>query len=396
MIQEFSIENTYSIKTRQTISFEAAGGADDAHCINVGGKKLLKLAALYGANASGKSNIIKAFNFYMNFITDSFTYLKPKMSIPFTPFLFDEKCKNSAGCFEIVFYLDDTQYKYEIALDTKKVIREDLIYFPENKEEILFSRIAASDGYDWKFGEQLSDIEQIKQIKNITRHNAAFLDTASQLNHFQLGNICWDLYSTKKIIDSDYQYTDLPLLYLENEISIHDIIDLLKKASIDDINNIILDFKEDTKSNASHEEIYFSHKFDKEYILPYSSESGGTRRFFNLIGPLFDSIKSKTNLFIDEIETSLHDDLLEFFISTFLNNSTRSQLLFTTHNQSLLDSELLSNDEIWFVQKDKTGGSEFFSLAEFKDIPPGVSRRKLYKAGTFGALPFISTYTRDT
>jgi AAA15 family ATPase/GTPase len=87
---------------------------------------------------------------------------------------------------------------------------------------------------------------------------------------------------------------------------------------------------------------------------------------------------------------------LEFFISTFLNNSTQSQLLFTTHNQNLLDSELLSNDEIWFVQKDKTGGSEFFSFTEFKDVPSGVSRRKLYKAGAFGALPFISTYTKDT
>jgi AAA15 family ATPase/GTPase len=130
--------------------------------------------------------------------------------------------------------------------------------------------------------------------------------------------------------------------------------------------------------------------------LPFDYESDGTQRLFTLAEPLLRLIHGHTFLAVDEIETSLHDDLLEFFVSAFLNNSTQSQLLFTTHNQSLLDSELLSNDEIWFVQKDKTGDSEVFSLAEFKDIPSGVSRRKLYKAGTFGALPFISTYTEDT
>jgi AAA15 family ATPase/GTPase len=108
-----------------------------------------------------------------------------------------------------------------------------------------------------------------------------------------------------------------------------------------------------------------------------------------------DCINSEKNLFIDEIETSLHDDLLEFFITTFLNNSKKSQILFTTHNQDLLDSDLLVDDEVWFVEKNKSGGSELFSLLEFEDVPEGVSRRSLYKAGAFGAKPFIYRYFKD-
>jgi AAA15 family ATPase/GTPase len=91
----------------------------------------------------------------------------------------------------------------------------------------------------------------------------------------------------------------------------------------------------------------------------------------------------------------LHDDLLDFFIRTFLENTKNSQLLFTTHNQNLLDSDLLRDDEIWFAQKDNGGGSGFFSLAEFKDVPENVSRRDLYKAGAFGALPRTSKFFEE-
>ncbi|MDR1146999.1 MAG: ATP-binding protein, partial [Spirochaetaceae bacterium] len=124
MILEFSIENTYSIKERQTISFEAVGDVDDQHIINAGNKKLLKLAAVYGANASGKSNILKAFDFYIQFILDSFTQLKPDEKIYFEPFFFDETTRQSSGFFEIVFYLNNNWYKYQIRLNKEKVLSE--------------------------------------------------------------------------------------------------------------------------------------------------------------------------------------------------------------------------------------------------------------------------------
>jgi AAA15 family ATPase/GTPase len=410
MIQEFSIENTYSIKTRQTISFEAAGGTDNAHCININGKKLLKLAAIYGANASGKSNIIKSFNFYTDFILNSFLTLKPQAPIPFTPFLFDSKYRDRPGSFEIVFYFEDLRYMYTIELDELFVYNESLVCGDTTTNEMVFyrrfkERRDQKIGYECFCSEKLEEDAEI--IMSKTRSNTSFLSTAAQFNQPQLIKIyqCLADMIMPEIRPSSRGFLQTTeLIEKDNKIK-EEILQLLGKADMGLIKDIIIEHKDITeisldgrkfKTAGPSTSISFSHHYDDDVKLPFNYESDGVQRLFILAGPLMRLTHEHTFLTIDEIETSLHDDLLEFFISTFLNNSTRSQLLFTTHNQSLLDSELLSNDEIWFVQKDKTGGSELFSLAEFKEIPPGVSRRKLYKAGTFGALPFISTYTRDT
>jgi AAA15 family ATPase/GTPase len=404
MIQEFSIENTFSIKTRQTISFEAAGDTDDLHCINAGGKKLLKLAAIYGANASGKSNIIKAFDFYMDFILNSFASLKPKASIPFTPFLFDDKNQKSYGNFEIVFYINnsltntDIQYTYYIELNSDHVQQERLIQNMGGVETLIYERhLNATDNtYNYKYNMLVAETDQLNHIAQMTRYNASFISTSAQLNFAFLGIIHQHLDNLVIMGDkSQLGYTSNILLQNHSRIPIEDVVNILKKASVD-VDDIEINFiKESGVPDFNKREIYFSHKYKKSYSLAYLDESKGTQQIFELSGLLLDGINGTKALFIDEIESSLHDDLLEFFISTFLNNSTQSQLLFTTHNQNLLDSDLLSNDEIWFVQKDETGGSELFSLVEFKDIPPDVSRRKLYKAGAFGALPFIRTFTGD-
>jgi AAA15 family ATPase/GTPase len=136
-------------------------------------------------------------------------------------------------------------------------------------------------------------------------------------------------------------------------------------------------------------EIRFSHQYAERFTLSLFEESNGTQRIFELAGPLFEILDSNKFLCIDEIEMSLHEELLEYFLKTFLRNSRGSQIMFTTHNQDLLDSDILRNDEIWFVEKDKTGGSGLFSLIEFKDVPEDVSRKRLYKAGGFGAMPLI-------
>jgi AAA15 family ATPase/GTPase len=409
MIQEFSIENTYSIKGRQTISFEAAADTDDIHCIDVNGKKLLKIAAIYGANASGKSNIIKAFDFYIDFIMNSFTSLKPQAPIPFTPFLFDSNCRDKPGIFEIVFYFEDMQYRYTIETDTRFIRNESLACEYDNTKEMIFSRRFHKSGdpgveYEWFHSNKLGRTKDIKAIVSMTRANAGFLNTAAQLRQPFFMKVYQYFVDTIMPVVRPLSRGILRTTELmeKNNKAKDEILQLLDKADMGLIRDIIIEHEDITeitidgksfKSADPSVRIYFSHHYDDDVKVPFSYESDGTQRLFTLAGPLLRLIHEQTFLAIDEIETSLHDDLLEFFISTFLNNSTRSQLLFTTHNQSLLDSELLSNDEIWFVQKDKAGGSEIFSLADFKDVSPGVSRRKLYKAGTFGALPFISSYT---
>ncbi|MDR1747475.1 MAG: ATP-binding protein, partial [Spirochaetaceae bacterium] len=129
------------------------------------------------------------------------------------------------------------------------------------------------------------------------------------------------------------------------------------------------------------------------YELPLNQESRGTQRFFELAGPLFELLQSPRLLCIDELESSLHQELTEFFLKTFLENSTCSQMLFTTHNLDLLDSELLTDDGIWFAEKAEDGGSTYSSIVEYKGIRKETSRKKLYKAGKFGAIPFISDFS---
>lgn len=410
MIQEFSIENTYSIKTRQTVSFEAADDTDDVHCINAGGKKLLKLAAIYGANASGKSNIIKAFDFYTNFIINSFASLKPQSPIPFMPFLFDSSYRDKPGIFEIVFYFENMRYIYTIEMDTRFVHNESLTCEYDNTKEMLFYRYFSKfDGseveYEWFHSNKLNG--DMRAIVSMTRVNAGFLNTAAQLKQPRLMRIYQYFVDTimPSVKPSTHEFLRTTDLIEKDNKNKDEVLQLLNKADMGRIKDIIIEHEDiekitiagrSFKTAGPSTRIYFSHHYDDDVRLPFDYESDGTQRLFTLAEPLLRLIHGHTFLAVDEIETSLHDDLLEFFVSAFLNNSTQSQLLFTTHNQSLLDSELLSNDEIWFVQKDKTGDSEVFSLAEFKDIPSGVSRRKLYKAGTFGALPFISTYTEDT
>jgi AAA15 family ATPase/GTPase len=414
MILEFSVENTYSIKDRQAISFEATGDVDDGHIIHAGNKRLLKIAAIYGANASGKSNMLMAFDFYIQFILDSFTMLKPQEKIPFKPFLFSENPEQSSGFFEIVFCFENLWYKYQVRLNQERVLYEYLASIEEKNEKIIFCFDTITNEYTYLDGDE--------KIANFVRPNTTFLSTSVQFNHSFLGKIY--LYLKNGIIGLEeltlFDYTR-NMLYSE-KIRIDDIIRLFDKAGIDHISDIRIQDKDLTSQEQymvkmvtdviekvkafkgkmfygdidnSAKEILLVHDYEKKYILSLFSESMGTRRIFELAGPLLDCIQNEKSMFIDEIESSLHDDLLDFFIRTFIENTKSSQLIFTTHNQNLLDSSLLRNDEVWFAQKDSNGGSEFFSLAEFEDIPENVSRRELYKAGSFGALPQTSRFFKE-
>jgi AAA15 family ATPase/GTPase len=414
MIQEFSIENTYSIKTRQTISFEAAEDTDDIHCIDADGKKLLKLAAIYGANASGKSNIIRAFNAYIQFILFAFSYLKPRDATKFVPFLFDRDLNKRPGTFEIIFYVDQIRYEYLLMMDSRCIHKECLNYSPRGKKKLLFERICLNPAdeweklnYKWRWGDSYSG-EKNKLVR-ITRSNVSFLNTAAQLKHplmEQIYNYFHGIHMPViKPVDQGLRvYTGEKI---ENNKKIkHDILNFLSKIDIGVINDITIEDQElpdfvvekypdeekpPRNSNGKYvvKEIRFSHQYAEKFTLSLFEESNGTQRIFELAGPLFEILNNNKFLCIDEIEMSLHEELLEYFLKMFLKNSTGSQIMFTTHNQDLLDSDILRNDEIWFVEKDKTGGSELFSLVEFKNVPEDVSRRKLYKAGGFGAMPLI-------
>jgi AAA15 family ATPase/GTPase len=423
MIQEFTIENTFSIKSRQTISFEASNnGADETHyCLDINGKKLLKIAALYGPNASGKSNVIRAFSYYIWFMQNAFSALKPKEDTGFTPFLFDKKTQKMPGTFELIFYMEKVKYEYLLVLDKNCIYKESLLFSPKNQKKLIFERVCLNAGKEWadleyayKWGDMFSGSK--KKIASMTRPNATFLNTAAQLNHPVIREVFdWlNKMHLPRIVPSNQRLLYYTIGQIENDAAIkNEVLSFLAKADFGHINDIMIKNKEipvsvieglpeNAKSGLKNpegkyitKEIFLSHNYNGNFTLPIREESRGTRRLLELAGPILEIIKNNKFLCIDEIEASLHEELLEFIIKIFLENSSGSQILFTTHNQELLDSGLLRDDEVWFIEKGDDGGSEYHSMAEYTGIRKNVSRMKLYKAGKFGALPIISDYVSE-
>ena len=417
MIQEFTIENMYSIKNRQTISFEAISNEIDKtnHFIDIGGKRLLKIIALIGPNAAGKSNMLHAFDNCFRFMMNGFTHLKPKEDTGFVPFFFDEESIKKPGYFELVFFMNKIKYEYQLIFDANFVHKESLFFSPKGQKKLIFERSCKNIyyqeklDYNYKWGDIFTGAKS--RIASMTRPNVTFFNTAAQLHHPLIQKIYdWLENSHLPIIIPSQQNL---LFWTIGQIEKDDkqkkeLLSFLKNAGFDYIKDIIITDEEiptsflerlpendraEFKNNDGKytvKEILITHNYKHIYNLPVYDESRGTQRLLELAGPLLTILYNKMFLCIDEIEASLHEDLQNFLINTFLDNSSGSQIIFTTHNQSLMG--LLPDDSIWLVEKGEDGGSTYNCLAHQSGIRKATSRIKLYKEGKLGALPNISLY----
>lgn len=422
MILEFSVENTFSIKERQTISFEAVvedNDSDELHCVRIGNKRMLKMACLYGANASGKTKMARALYFYIDFIISSFTDLKPNESTHFIPFKFSEETRKACGKFELIFYTKDiiseknVKYKYNLSLNENQVESESLYYAPKGQLKLLFERNADEK---IKWGTDITGAKKI--IAEMTRENCSVISAGAQAGHSVFKSL-YDYLSKRfdgmitssssglagyiaKKIESDFEFKQKVLLLLSAS-DIGNIKDIrVKSVPLSD--ELIAQFPQYVQDEISKRgekpksrKLSIVHSYEKDYELSLNEESEGTRRLMELSMPLIDISTTNSLLIIDEIESSLHQLLLETFIEAFLRISSKagtdSQILFTTQNQELLDSGLLRDDEVWFCYKDSNGGSHYDSITDFTGIRKDVSRKRLYQSGKFGALPNLDITT---
>lgn len=423
MILEFSVENTFSIKEKQTISFEAVlddENTNDIHYVKCCDKKILKLACIYGANASGKTKMARALFFYINFIISSFTDIKPNGQTNFTPFLFSENTRSSPGIFELIFYTNDVsqekdgkivKYKYNLSLDRNKVAYESLSYAPKGQLKLLFER---SSSGKIKWGLDITGAKKI--IADMTRENCSVISAGAQAKHPVFTNLYnyfakrfqgiitpayegLTVYIAKKIDEDETFKRKLLTLLKANDIG--NITDINVKTEIfpDELLARLPKEMQDEISKSGGKpksrRLSFIHTYGKSYELPLAEESEGTKRLMDLSAPLIYLLSGSSFLIIDELESSLHETIVETFLETFLTVSAAekkdSQLIFTTQDQELLDSGLLRDDEIWFCYKDDSGGSIYNSITDFIGIRKDSSRKKLYQAGKFGALPNIDT-----
>ena len=412
MLIEFSVKNFLSFKDKVTLSMEKGKG--DENLENIFTKNnvdLLKTTAIYGANASGKTNIMKAFTCAILMVRNSNLIPVSGKWFSIKPFLFDGITSKKPSEFEFVFFTNNIKYRYFFSADANKVYDEVLDAYYSQKPTNIFTR-TKTNHYEFT-----NDKNKLESIASKNTENKLFLSTATTWNYDKTKDAF--LWFSEKIdtYDSFDKISDQDLIeYSNDNKKLKDFaLRLLKEADIL-IKDIHVDYEEKEMDNAmmdmlipplartngtfkmSNVKIELEHKIiDKDnnehsYSLNFNDESSGTRALFAMAPFLKRSFESTKTIVVDELEKSMHPALVEFIIKLFNNkeiNKANSQLIFITHATNLLNLELLRRDQIWFTEKNPdTGVSELYPLDSFS-VRKDENIQKGYINGRYGAVPFI-------
>ena len=431
MFLTFGVKNYKSIKDEQEFSFLASNSVKE-HPKNVfesnDQEKILKSCLIYGRNASGKSNILEALGDFLNMIKGS-TDLKLNQPIPaYKPFLFDKESKklNSKFWFEIIAR-NDIKYYYEVTFNNDKIVKEVLDFYPKGYPANLYTR----KGDEFKYGDYLKG--EKKSIENQVLKNQLYLSKAVINNHKQLKipfltvNAAFSAINIKSThddhvmamfmhaVNNDEDENLLGLLHNINEfLKIADTgilnIEPEKKdgATVDSHGSVLKndadDLTEEFRNVHSKYNIKSFHKvFENQkeigvQSLPFKDESEGSKRLAVLGALAAMSLVTGGLLIIDELNNSLHPLLTTFLIKLYHSekyNQNNAQLLFSTHDTSLLNSDYIRRDQVWFAEKNKFGESSYYSITDFDGVRKETPIEKWYLSGRFGAIPVIDEIEFD-
>jgi len=430
MLVQFRVKNFRSIRDEQVLSMVASSDtALEQNCIQVGEDlRLLRTAAIYGPNASGKSNVILAKKNMRTLVLSSNTAQPGKGATPHNPFLLDVRSRNAPTEYEVTYIDDDgIRYQYGFSHNAIQVIEEWLLSYETPKARTLFHRlfVETTGEYEWKWGSTFKG--QKEHLKTNTRKDTLFVSLGAQLNHPVLTSVYnWFMnrfldmrggesigITEKRIADSARvagESTDLNSLFSgwlrTADPHVQGIVvepvdrdELARKYPIpdeatDEERRGYLDF---LVANLGYntEFLHPVANTDETVRMSLNDESDGTRRYFRLLGPLYDTIKHGITAYVDEIEASLHP-LLTRQLVNFLGGDwgleSKAQLIFTTHDTTLLDPCLLRRDQVWFTEKDDTGATRLRPLSDYKGVRKGEALQKGYLSGRYGAIPIVRSY----
>jgi uncharacterized protein len=435
MLLEFRIENHRSIREEQVLSMEAAniGDANDPRPRIIVGhdKPILPVVALYGANASGKSNVLDAIKFMIDAINDSQRLWPPENETPHNPFLWDG-FSSKPSLYEIAFLHKQVRYEYGFVLDQKSFVEEWLYAWPNGHKQMWFEREANA----FNFGEHLKG--ENKLCQQITRSNSLLLSAAAQNNHQQLTPLYAALHSFTNLNPSqnfklvnglntfelarmlhEEQTRGLQRMLFESEKKANTIFSLdeasLKTMVLDlwrladfgvtdfyvhEVNPVEQE-RPGLRASTRRMRIVFQHRSGNlESGLPLEEESKGTRTFVELTLPILKALRTGSLLIIDELEASLHPLLAKKVVEIFNNpetNPKNAQLIFSTHDTNLLGTTLgepaLRRDQVWFTEKNEQGATHLYPLTDYK--PRNVENlERGYLQGRYGAIPFLGDFSQ--
>ncbi len=415
MLVEFSISNFRSIKELQSINFIASPlkkGKDVLLEENLIATKedfkLLKSLGLYGANGSGKSNIVKGLMNFFIIVRDVMSQEATVLESKIEPFYFDDTSKDKPTFFQIQFILEDKMYRYGFEANQKEIISEwlfgpakqnDTFYFTRNKEEGL--------KINTTYFKEAAGLE-----KNLSNTNL-FLNVVNALNGSIAKKIKFYFQSSFAISMgvSDIGFRKFSLEMLSNEHSKKQVINFLNTADvgIENIFELESSLEEHEIRNESNNEtskfkplIGTRSNFDSsdkvigstDYLFDVI-ESEGTKKLFNYAGALLNALQFGKIFVVDEFDARLHTNLTKRIIKMFNSekiNKLGAQILFVTHDTNLLKNDLLRRDQIYFAEKDLKGRTSYFSLYDFKGVRNDASFEKEYVTGTYGAIPFLGDF----
>ena len=415
MLLQFKVNNYKSIKDTTAFSM-ATTSKDKGNSFKVKKYELLQSAIVYGANASGKSNFLKALIFMRRIVLNRDKVILSTDRLPHYPFKLSTETEDSSSSFEMVFFIKETKYRYGFELDASTIYAEwlyadengkesKLFYRDIDEEELYVNRLKFKEGlrlrvstnqlFLWKCDQEGGEI------------SASILQWFNQLN----------------MIDGmeDGQYVNHAMRQMENEQFKKELIALVKTADIgiedvfmeeEDIpRSIIEDMplppelkKQFLESDSLKKVSLLTHhkKYDEENneigITTFEldeEESRGTQKFFKMSAPILNTLREGNVLIIDELDASLHPMLTKHLIKLFHNkevNKKNAQLIFATHDTNLLHPSMFRRDQIWLTQKDKYGATELYSLAQFKNVRKDEDFEKKYIQGKYGAVPYLQDF----
>lgn len=428
MLIEFSVGNYRSFHAPVTLSMQAAKlsagdkTVDENNVFRVDDLELLRSAAIYGANASGKSNLIRAMDFMRHQVLQSSKETQAGEPTGVERFRLSTATQDQPSYFQVIFYLDGRRYRYGFEMDEHHV-RAEWLYHAAQRESRLFIR--EGNQYDIS-----SVFREGRGLEGRTRDNALFLSVVAQFNG-QLATTVLSWFRKRFNIVSgleDHAYSAYTMRRFNRDETFRErVLDFVREADLG-ISDVSIDTQPFTESQAPEELRYIvdqlarvlyeraprkqksgeellvrgiktAHKvFDQEHGLAgwetfdmEEQESHGAQKIFNLAGPLVDTLENGKVLVIDEMEVRLHPSITQAIIELFnlpQTNPRHAQLIFASHDTGLLSNRLFRRDQIWFTEKDRYGATDLYSLAELQERNTALFDKN-YIAGKYGAIPFI-------
>lgn len=389
MLLRFRFSNFRSFRAEQELSLVASSSGEIPEAVfHPPGLRdgVLPIAALYGANASGKTNVIRALQFMAASVLASHQGWQPDGPIPREPFAMDEESGEASSEFEVDFLIDGIRHQYAFALDSKAILREWLCVYPNGKKQTWFNR---ATGKPTSFGSKMPGENRV--IEGLTRKNSLFLSAAAQNNHEALLPVYRWFRRSLSFVVGDRDVWKLRTANLCTKEDYRNAVARFVSAADLGIADLCVEERPLLKTLV---QMKLLHRVGIRTVpFELNRESDGTIAYLALLGPILKALGNGGTVCVDELDSSLHPLLAIEIIRLFngpTHNPRGAQLIFNTHDTNLLSSRVLRRDQIWFTEKKDDASTHLYPLSDFRPRRH-ENLENGYLQGRYGAIPFVNS-----